>query len=160
MTLLSNSIATPSIAADTATVNECRSAYPPSTPSTSLDGPSPSQVLAMTIRKKRKVLRRKDRDLRVEILLTSTIRRLCQEIGDHLRSRRMASTKRKSPTSTPEYGEDDSWTRTVRDCPKRSRILVEEQCDEAPRREELSMTKKARVIPRHRKALSLPLVVS
>jgi len=49
----------------------------------------------MAIRKKRKALRSKDHDLRVEILLTSTIRHLCQEIGDRLRSKRLINNSKK-----------------------------------------------------------------
>lgn len=60
-----------------------------------LDGKTPSQLLAMAIRKKRKTLRSKDHDLRVEILLTSTIRHLCQEIGDRLRSKRLINNSMK-----------------------------------------------------------------
>jgi len=96
----------------------------------------------MTIRKKRKLLRRRDRNLRVEILLTSTIRHLCQEIGDHLRARRMASSKRRSPTSTPEYEDEErdgsTPTPTVRQCsPKRSRF--EYEGDAATRKEEVGL---------------------
>jgi hypothetical protein len=62
---------------------------PASTTTTTVDGPTPSQILSITIRKKRKILKRKNQDLRLELLLTSTIRRLCQEIGDQLRSKRI-----------------------------------------------------------------------
>jgi hypothetical protein len=83
----------------------------------------------MTIKKKRRVLRSKDRNLRVEILLTSTIRRLCQEIGDHLRSRRVASAKRK-------LEENDSTTPTVRLHVKRSR---QERDDEPVKKQEVGL---------------------
>src|ERR1700689_3014918 len=97
MTLLSNAfIATPSTTVIETTTIDRGDVWSIRSPSTStFDGPTPSQVLAMTIKKKRKVLRSKDRNLRVELLLTSTIRRLCQEIGDHLRSRRSQNLKRK-----------------------------------------------------------------
>jgi len=95
MTLLSNAfIPTPSTIENT-TIDR-GDVWSVRSPSIStFDGPTPSQVLAMTIKKKRKVLRSRDRNLRVELLLTSTIRRLCQEIGDHLRSRRSQNLKRK-----------------------------------------------------------------
>jgi len=147
MTLLSNAfVATPSAVADTITnVNDKRSTSAPSTTIINGPSPSPSQVLAMTIRKKRKVLRRKDRDLRVELLLTSTIRLLCQEIGDHLRSRRTVNGKRKF-----EDDETPSSTPTVRQhVVKRNRFLAEEKGeDELLRKEEeFWMTKKSRTIP-------------
>jgi DNA mismatch repair ATPase MutL len=73
----------------------------------------------MTIRKKRKVLRCKDRDLRIELLLTSTIRHLCQEIGDHLRSRREQQTlKRKM--------DDDSTTVSKHELKRSRNFLVDE----------------------------------
>lgn len=105
MTLLSNAfIPTPSTVDTTTTIDrDVWSIRSPST-SSSFDGPTPSQVLAMTIKKKRKVLRGKDRNLRVELLLTSTIRRLCQEIGDHLRSRRSQNLKRKSSQYDQDIG--------------------------------------------------------
>jgi len=60
-----------------------------------IDPCSSSQVLAMTIRKKRSVMRRKNRNLRMETLLTSTIRLLCQEIGEQLqRSKKIDNKKR------------------------------------------------------------------
>jgi len=135
MTLLSNAFcAAPSTTNDTITVNDRRSvSYSPSTsPSTAatFNEPSPSQVLAMTIKKKRRVLRSKARNLRVEILLTSTIRRLCQEIGDHLRSRRVASAKRK-------VEENESTTPTVRlHVVKRSR---QERDDEPVKKQEVGL---------------------
>jgi len=163
MTLLSNTfVATPSTTTHTVTRSVAYSPIQSTSTSTSatVDGPTPSQVLAMTIRKKRKVLRNKDRSLRVEILLTSTIRRLCQEIGDHLRARRIAGTKRKSPSSTSDDGEnDDSSTPTVRHCPKRSHIVAEEKDDRASRKEEFSMTKKRKAVLRLRKAVTLPVAV-
>jgi len=149
MTLLSNAfVATPSTAADTISIkNDSRSVpYSPSP-----DGPTPSQVLAMTIKKKRRVLRSKDRNLRVEILLTSTIRRLCQEIGDHLRTRRMGGAKRKSTMESESESEseqeDGSSTATVRQhAVKRSRFVAEDRDDEIVRKQELSMMTK-RTIP-------------
>jgi hypothetical protein len=139
MTLLSNAfIATPSTAAYAVTVNDQVSVDSTLNSSTK----TPSQVLAMTIRKKRKLLRRRDRNLRVEILLTSTIRHLCQEIGDHLRARRMASSKRRSPSSTPEYRDEEDGSPTpaptVRQCsPKRS--CFEYEGDAATRKEEVGL---------------------
>jgi len=80
---------------------------------------TPSQVLAMTIRKKRKMLRsKKDRDLRIEILLTTAIRRLCQEIGDQLRSRRLANSKRKYASADDD---SDADAVTVSNTVKKSR---------------------------------------
>lgn len=110
MTLLSNSfIATPSTVGSKSCDQDSKSVqYWPSTATTStttINGPTPSQILAMTIRKKRKILRRKDRDLRLELLLTSTIRRLCQDIGDQLRTRRIQCQKRKEDSSTVSYPE-------------------------------------------------------
>lgn len=129
MTLLSNAFcAAPSTATDTITVNECRSVPSISPATTAINEPSPSQVLAMTIKKKRRVLRSKDRNLRVEILLTSTIRRLCQEIGDHLRSRRMGSSKRKLEE------DDGSTTPTVRLHVKRNR---QEKDEDIAKKQEL-----------------------
>lgn len=153
MTLLSNAFVAPSTSSDVAT-NVKDTSTPPvsdngpsestSTPSTT--GPSPSQVLAMTIKKKRKVLRSRDRNLRVEILLTSTIRRLCQEIGDHLRSRRMAGNKRKAV----DEDNSDPWTPTVSQCaPKRTRVGLEGK-------KEL-MTRKRRTIPSRRPRMSVVL---
>lgn len=85
----------------------------------------------MTIKKKRKVLRRKDRDLRIELLLTSTIRHLCQQIGDHLRSRRNQNLKRKNS----DEDDDRASTATVSNHEiKRTRLLVED--DKTLRREE------------------------
>jgi len=152
MTLLSNAFcAAPSTPNDTITVNDRRSVScsPSTSPSTAatFNEPSPSQVLAMTIKKKRRVLRSKDRNLRVEILLTSTIRRLCQEIGDHLRSRRVASAKRK-------LEENDSTTPTVRLHVKRSR---QERDDEPVKKQELSMTT---LSPSFRKARTSTMTVS
>jgi len=113
MTLLSNTFITAPSTADTVagndgvrSISQSQSSISSSSSSSPVpfnDGPTPSQVLAMTIKKKRKVLRRKDHDLRVELLLTSTIRRLCQEIGDRLRVRRVASAKRRSSS----FGFDD-----------------------------------------------------
>lgn len=145
MTLLSSPCVTPSANTETASLNDIRTVtYSPS-PSTSptpttVNGPTPSQVLAMTIRKKRKALRRRDRNLRVEILLTSTIRHLCQEIGDHLRARRMANNKRKSPAATPEHEEaDGSSTPTVSPCAaKRNRTVVEDRKQEEVGHDEAS----------------------
>jgi hypothetical protein len=126
MTLLSNAfIPTPSTVIETATTidrGDVWSIRSPSTSSTFIDGPTPSQVLAMTIKKKRKVLRSKDRNLRVELLLTSTIRRLCQEIGDHLRSRRSQNLKRKSSNGFDQ----DIGSSTPATVSKRSRYVVDE----------------------------------
>jgi len=124
MTLLSNTFLAVPSTAEAITVDGSDG----DSPSTSnVDGPSPSQVLSMTIKKKRRILRHKDRDLRVELLLTSTIRRLCQEIGDHLRTKRLASAKRRSTTTISNGSQDDdSTTPTVRhhtsNNTKRSRI--------------------------------------
>jgi len=74
----------------------------------------------MTIRKKRKILRSKrDRDLRIEILLTTAIRHLCQEIGDQLRSKRLSTNSKRKLSS--ECGRSDSDADTVRNTVKKSR---------------------------------------
>jgi len=128
MTLLSDSfLAVPSTI--TTINNDTKRSSTDSPSCSNANGPTPSQVLAMTIKKKRRMLRCRDRDLRVELLLTSTIRRLCQEIGDHLRTRRMASMKRKSAPISATFDENgnDSTAATVRQhASKRNRFLVEE----------------------------------
>jgi hypothetical protein len=101
------------------------------------DQPTPSQVLAMTIKKKRRILRSRDRNLRLEILLTSTIRRLCQEIGDHLRARR--TIKRKSTmdqdASTVRQSDSNKWTQPLaRDEEKKEESNTEKSEKSSPSR--------------------------
>jgi len=135
MTLLSQPFLTVNSTSNTIASNDHTKPSSRSTCSSPSD-PTPNQVLAMTIKKKRRILRCKDRDLRVELLLTSTIRRLCQEIGDHLRSKRLANVKRKSSTisTTPDQDSDPS-TVTVRQCEnKRTRLLAE---DSSTRKQEV-----------------------
>jgi hypothetical protein len=158
MTLLSDSfLAIPSTANAAITVNDTtRSSTDSQSPSSSattstVNGPTPSQVLAMTIKKKRRILRCRDRDLRVELLLTSTIRRLCQEIGDHLRTRRMASMKRKSAaiSSTTFDEENDPTTPTVRQhATKRSCFLVKDGASDIVKEQEVGPVEGSHELPK------------
>jgi len=105
----------------------------PTTTTTTVDGPTPSQILSITIRKKRKILKRKNQDLRLELLLTSTIRRLCQEIGDQLRSKRVqkrrdheeaATVSQKRIRTATDVDQDGLSTKTERRQKLRKRTTV------------------------------------
>lgn len=74
--------------------------------------PTPSQLLALAIRKRRSVMNSKNRDIRIELLLGDTIKNLCKFIGEERAARKRRHHRAGDSEST--NGENHSKVQRLR----------------------------------------------